>query len=883
MIGIYAKIPFHGQLKKADRKVAAELAVCLREAAESFGADTLPTEESFFLYFDDTFLPCRLRAAEASRLLVTRLKALAQSLHGWNLIVDAGFDQADEGLRSAKRLWYGIEGDGLFLSSIAAKQLAAYFNLDTRPMGGCLRVTGAPYAGRVLPAEGSVPGPEDRVVDRLVDEIGDLVVGETRARCISVIGPGSSARNSLEAALSRLYKDEAASFLRIRAQALESAPYGPLAEGLGELAAPNARRPGPAELLSGAERGLLEDLKPMLDFLKGSPYRRGYSSTLDVRLRLRASAAFRLYARERRTRSLPAFVLLEGIERFPPETVAILSDLLLGKLAEEGIVVLTSGTALSAAWPTTAMRRTAVSGPSSATLAKAAREAAECLGDQARASELAMIAAGDPFRLRLAQRLAISGQSLDVDMSTPTLAARALATLPSEYARLFLALLLGEGVLEDKEMDDFLDSIGLVKGLRPLIYSALGELGLIEPVGARPRIASAEAAQAASQSLDDGGAAIIGAFSSRLLELREKRLILPSTALYRKIAEGVAAAKGLGSARTEGAGDGSWGPLGNVKLYLDCVGADAIYGGSRSSEKDDSPLGALGGFLSAYAARERDRALALLADLESSTEAALADTASARVAPADAAVLKGSIALAQAAADYADRRPAVAASKSKAALMELHVQGAHPSEARAHRILGLCALAQEQVQESSDYFANAFELAQSIPDALECILSAQAEATAHFILGDLRRSRQRLGSAAAWAERSFRADWETACAFMEGRIELELGRYEAAETAFGRVRAEARIYTREDSARRAEIWTGRAASWAGEDERAREILSRYEKDAEALWFLAELEAWSKRYAPGTRPCGTSPRGFDSEGLPFGRFLLLGFGLRGDRG
>lgn len=843
MIGLYAKIPFHSQLRKADDKLAADLSRIAREAAASFGGVLHPTEESFFLCFDDSLLPCRLRAAEAARYLASRLKGLAPRLHGWSLFLKTGFALPEEGLREARRLWYGTDADGLFLSPEAAAAFAPYFRAKAEPSSGsgpgspCLRVTEAPYATRALPVEGSLSMKDERAIERIVDEIGEQVLGEGRSRCVAVLGPGGTAGVQLEAALETLYKGEAAGFLRLRAPACSGLPFGPVVEGLASLAVPSAEL-RQAEFLSGAERGLLEELGPMLELIRRSPYRQVYSATFEVRLRLRAAAAFRLYARERRSRSLPPFVLLEEVERFPPESIALLADLIGGKLADEGLSVLASGRALPEGWPSVPLRRAAVAGPSPSAIAKASREAAEAMGEPGRAAELAAAAAGDPFRLRLAQRIALAGPAPGQAVTTAELAAAALSTFPPEYAGFFLALRLCEGALDQAGTEDFLDSIGYVSGIRPLIQNALAELGLVElglaERGPLPRLASPEVATAIESAVADGGESIVKAFAARLLELRDKRRILPSAGLYRRIAAGI--------------GQG-WGRYGNLRLFLDCVAADGVYGSSGVVAAEAAmPLAAMGAFLAAYAEREREPALALLADLESTAERLAAGGPASAAESADASVLRGSLALARGAAEYADRRPQAAASKAKAALIELHSRGAPASCARAQRLLGLCSLAQEQVQEGSDYLANAFELAESVPDPLECILSAEAEAASHFLLGDLRRARQRARSAAAWAEKSYRADWEAACAFVDGRIALELGDCRAAEESFGRVRAEARVYDRAQAASRAEIWTGRSAAWAGEAGRARDILGRHPADAEALWFLAELEAWEGRPA-----------------------------------
>ena len=95
------------------------------------------------------------------------------------------------------------------------------------------------------------------------------------------------------------------------------------------------------------------------------------------------------------------------------------------------------------------------------------------------------------------------------------------------------------------------------------------------------------------------------------------------------------------------------------------------------------------------------------------------------------------MALAKASFEYADGHVQESANRAKNALISLHALGARRLEARAHRVLGLCSLAQEQVQEGADYLANAFDLASLASDPIECILAGTAEAAACFALGDL--------------------------------------------------------------------------------------------------------------------------------------------------
>jgi tetratricopeptide (TPR) repeat protein len=841
VIGLFIKIPFHSQIRNSEPRLAAELEKAVDEVVSAFAASRFAIEESYLLIFDEFSRPCRLRAAEAARSLMLKLSAIAARLFGWALLLDAGASSADESLGIVKRLWFDIEVDGLYLSARSKAYFADYFSLEPNhgEGKGVLAVQNALYARPALLAEGLVSEGMGEVpawsVDQLVDVLGELVIGPNIGKTLLVLGQGQGPSRCIESALSKLYPDSSTRFLRISASAVEGAPYGPIASSLKNASGASAH-------LSGPERGLLNELPSLLDFLRRSPYRRAYSPQIDVRLRLCANAFLKNYAREMRANGLPAFLILEGIEDFPDPSIMLILRLAQEDLAGEGLAILAEGSDSPRCWIGPASRILAITGSDPAAIAKAALRGATAVSASSASAALALTTAGDPLRFKLALRLLASGQDILPDASTESLAAKTLATFPREYAELFLDLRLGEQVLTDECMESYLRDSGYYPGVRAPVYDSLAELGFITRE-ARPRIATSAAASRSEDALPDGGAAVRADFTARLLKLREQGLIIPSAAFYRHISmdrghSGATEAEGIRN---------------DYALAFDCIAADAIYGVSEppGAETLDSPLEPMARFLHAYALSERAACLSALENLEANVtklsaiaglagnprpEAGLQLDASLRLAKAVAS-------LARATFEYADGRAQKAAILAKEALINLHALGAHKAEAKAHRILGLCALAQEQVQEGADYLANAYDLASSLPEPFECILSATAEAAADFSLGDLSKAASRADAAADWAASAFRADWESAAAFIKGRASLEIGRYEEAEEYFGRVRTIARVYGEAEAGRRAEIWIGRSAAFAGEELRAREILRRFGDDAEALWFLAELEAW----------------------------------------
>ncbi len=799
MIGLLVKIPFFSQIGKTEPRLAARIAADIEAAGRASAADVRMSDEPAFLSFDDTLSPCGLRAAEAVRLLAESIKAFSPRLHGWCLILDACLADEEENQRHFQRLWLGLRRDGLFLGPGAIGVLEGYFLAapggEEGPAETCVPILQARHARPALEDGSLSPGPSGAFLERVIDGLGAFGIGISSAPSLAILGPERAPVEQLSAGLEYLYGPRAREFLAFRSSVVSASPYGPIVRGLSTLLAPRRDAVDPALFLSGADRSLYEELGPMLDLLSRSPYRQRFSSALDVRLRVCAAAALRLYARERRASSLPAFVLLEGIERFSPESLSLSALLLEKSLAEEGIGVIATGSRLPSAWP---------------------------LGVSHRLEMPAVLP--DGFRARAAARVAAAPRGGQGKTRAPLgqvplaeLARAALATFPREYAEILLALRLGEEVLRDEDLDAFLDSQGYVAGIRAIVYAHLDQLGFVAGAG-RPRIASEVPSGSAELVLDDGGRRIRTAFAARLRTLHAGRRIIPSMALYRRIADLDA---GLETPPDPG-------------FFLDCAASDALYGPSElAAERFDSPLAAYPAFLDGYAAADGpacERALSEL-DLGASSGGRLAsDIAS----------------LARAAVEYANRSPAKAAQRVKSALIDLHTLGAQQSESRAHRLLGLCALAQGQVQEGADYLANAFEIAQGVGNPLCSILAAQAEAAAYLVLGDMGRAGARTKIFASQAAAAFRSDWEMAGAFMEGRIAFELGDYAAAEKAFGRVRSQARVYGAADAALRAEIWIGRAAACLDDIGRARSILARRGEDHEALWFLAELELWGGR-------------------------------------
>jgi hypothetical protein len=807
MIGIFVKIPFHAQIKRADPGLAEEIADAVANVSRLFGARQAASEESYFLLLDDDCGCARLRAAETARRLAGRLGPLSPRLHGWDIILGiAGKAVAQEDFqRELRRVWYEIDGNGLFLTPEAEADFAGYLELaeGRKPA----EVRGFPYAEDALPAEFRRPALSSAALERFIDAAGNHIIGESKTPLVLAIGPISVAEDYLASALFSLYREAADSFLWLHAVVNEAAPYGAFLKSFAEP--PSA---ADLALLSAPDRTVIEELAPLIRFLDSSPYRCNHPPAIQTRVRLYVAARLRIYARARRQAGLPAVLVLAGLDRFPALGMELVPGLLGEDLRNEGLVLL--GTARETPPALRGLRPQVITAPppSPVSLAESALAGAELAGDRSLGPRIAAAAKGDGFRLGLALRLAAKGLPAEGLGEDRELAAAALSTFPPEFAELLLALSISDDVLDAACLEDFLSAAGFVPGVRPLLYGQLASLGFLAPADPHPRVLRPESLRAAEAAAGSGADAVRAAFGRRLYILHGERRIHPSLALFRRIDKGDAT-------------------QGRSLFYLDCLAADSLHGVSAEPEGRSvrEPFEGLGPFLAAYGASDErgvDRALAML---EGTTVAEGA-------APLEAAAAD----LARAFDAYARGEPAAAVAGAKSALIRLHDLGAPRAEVRAHRLLGLCALAQTQVQEGADYVSNAYELAEELPDPFECLYAAYAESGALLVLGDLKRADQFRRKAAEWASGSFRADWETACDFLAGRIAFELGRYEEAAEDFGKVRATARVYGGPASARRAEIWAGRTAAYSGDGGGARDLLGRHPTDAEALWFLAEL-------------------------------------------
>ena len=226
----------------------------------AFAATRQLSEESYLLTFDEASRPCRLRSAEAARFLSSKISIIGPRLHGWALLLDAGAKNAEDAFQAAKRLWFGITGDGLYVSNRSKAYFEDYFLFGPAGPAGAAgaAVEGEAEARTCIPVLDAIyarPGPPCVRTDRRGSFPDDRSPCRRSRGARRRSGCGDFPRRAragrgpslcLEAALSKLYSDASRSFLRLAASSVESAPYGPIASVLGALVSPRKGVSGPA-------------------------------------------------------------------------------------------------------------------------------------------------------------------------------------------------------------------------------------------------------------------------------------------------------------------------------------------------------------------------------------------------------------------------------------------------------------------------------------------------------------------------------------------------------------------------------------------------------------------------------------------------------------
>jgi tetratricopeptide (TPR) repeat protein len=819
MIIVFARLSYRRQLRATLPELPEEIEAAFRKVAREMGASFHSTEESLLLAFSEPAGCAELRATESLRKIGRIFARLAPGLHGWVLVIDRTEEEPQDAVIDFERLWLRIDEDGIFATAAVTESFREY--LECGQGGEAVPVLAFKVAAPVVPQGWSTPGPDASALVGMADELRQQRAAGGTRKILVVTGPDDVVSPLVNAAIREAGPRDAPPY--VIAALPGRTPLHPFISGI---------PPAESDTTPAARAARFVETSPFREVISPAIFA-DFSRAIRERL-------FTLRKPEDPEGSGEAsIVLIENLDAFPTESLRLL-ETAIGDGSSEGPdgtmpMLVAIGRESQSGFSGIGTKTLKVSPPRPSELADAAREGALALGQPSLAPLLASTARGEWFRLRLAMRLArddspvtrarLEGGSI----STKDLIIATLHSWPREFAAFLRVISLADDVLDDSAYEAFLDATGFKPGIRPIILSALETLGLIEE-GTRPRIARREVEEAiASHELDLLD--IDRAFLAQLLSLYRKKQIIPSIALHERLSE-----IGFPDAN-------------HATFLLDCIAADEAFGPSKADEPRLDPP-----HFAVYLPLVKAMALP---DGEGVSEAIAAFAKA--VADAGSPTLETAILiLSRSTYDYSRGESAAAATSVRQALMTLHKLGAHRTEARAHRLLGLCSLAARQVQEGCDYLTNAAEMADQVPDYLESFFAALSAAGASFTLGDLRRAMTWQERARVMASRAFRPDWELGSSFLAGRLAFELGQYGDAGEHFRKVAVSAQDLGNAEARLRAEVWIGRSAAYDGYRERAADILSARVDDAEAAWFLAESVAWNGHWNEAARLAESVP-------------------------
>ena len=792
MIALYVRIDYHGQYRRIDPVGADEFGSRLEELSGEFGAHPSGREHPFVARLDSESIFWRIQAVEALFAIREMLRERFEGTMDYFVALHSAADE--ETIRiDMDRSWADADDtEGLWLSPTAANQLHGYLNLEPAE-SGLLRVTSPAYHPDGLALTAQEFYRREEAATDLSELIGELVVGSEKSVLIVRGAAGTGKEATVARALESLgYPPD--QFLTLRGGTANPRPFDPLACGVSEELLESAR-----SLLTSVELPLFERLLPAYRHVFASPFRAVLSPAMETGYRLFMGLLLRAYARKLCNLGLPPILLCENLHRFSTESQDLLGEIL---VSSDTRILATTARGSPESWPDYAVSEWNLLPPTfeeyseklSIVLPDAREETRRALFSRAR-GDLPLL-----YRCALLESAGKAG---------PPPSEAILGLMPQEAAAALYAASLCENVLDVPRFHEFLERLGLKSKTQTIVLELLRTAGYLSGPG--PRNASRMSNRRLSGFVGKSADLIESALAEYLVHLYRKREAFPSLGL-------------LGATR-------KWEGAGRPSFEIDCALSDALEDPgdhARTAYRDLPPaMRKLRELAASVIACDEARALARLSELE---EPSILSTLPA-----------GILELFRAELAYARREFPEAARFAKDALLSARGASLPKTEARAHRILGLCSMGRERQEEAIEYFENAQDIAASARDDYERMVCRWFTAIALFASGRLDKALKQTSQTEAAALGVFRRDWEAASVFLRARIQMELGRYEEARCGFEEVRCIARAYGFEKAGQRAEIWEARAQAYAGSHLEAEAILERHGEDAEARFFCAELE------------------------------------------
>lgn len=185
---------------------------------------------------------------------------------------------------------------------------------------------------------------------------------------------------------------------------------------------------------------------------------------------------------------------------------------------------------------------------------------------------------------------------------------------------------------------------------------------------------------------------------------------------------------------------------------------------------------------------------------------------------------------------------------AKDALLIAQSAGFAEEESGINTLLGKIMLGKQRIEEAKDYFRISIETAASGNGKFPLSKTYYLGAVTYYVYGNLSESMRLLETSLEVSRETGNRNWEIITLFAKGRINFDLGRYQAAINLFSESLSVARIYNRMESHEIIYPWIGRSLVYSGKRETGGRILENHQESAEGTFFYSEYLYFKGRYS-----------------------------------
>jgi tetratricopeptide (TPR) repeat protein len=813
MISLYLDIFYFSQLRRINQASMDGMVARLSQILLNANGQIHGRSSPFLFTFDEEIPGIRLQAAQASFVVYSELKAASDELSGFVLALDENEETNPEILlRSFKKTVFSLQADNNFVVGEAlADDFSDYFSYDRRD-DFCFAIDFR-FTHPVSADEQQIFWERPSASRLMLDRLDPVFRGESLEKVLVFTADRqSSPMRVLERAIKPL--TGAVQVPRFRPKPGTLNPYAPICACL-----PVSDIPVSGGRLTKSERRCYDAARPAFDYLAKAPFMENPPAEIERRFFLFFELYLHGFVRDRIARGLPPLILLEDVDLFPVKSIKLFSSFIQELTDGQSLVLVATSESpecpsLDPEW-TEYLELPEASEAEAIAYVDEVFEKGKAEGDRLPRETVETISEkwkGEP----LAFFHALLSGSASKD---PT--AAYLASLPTDLLEILFFILISNGVLATPELEEFLTRTGRKAQSQQLAFRQLYQMGFI---------VSQENPEPSADRLSGYLPGILGqehaelekAFCSYVAGLADRGALSESIDLSRHISGlgfPIPPASVLRTLSREYS-------LGNVAAIKASRESGFFQGLSGVSVQDRLGLDRWAGLLAAAAGGSENelRAMAESMDALPSDEDSL---------------LSGQRSMSRFLKDYSGNRSKDALDRAKRALISFQRKTDILGEAQANRALGLCFLKSEQIYDAMDYFANAFAIAEAIPDDFECALDSYYEALSYFLHGNYSRCARLAARCQDLARKGFRPDWEIQALFLQARVEFEFGRFDKALEFLSGAMAVDRLRAASGCADRLRIWSGRCLTRIFEYSHAAALLEAYPDDAEALAFLAE--------------------------------------------